>query len=56
LLNEKYHGTITNLLKKAHNKHELDLMLQEFNGIGPITSQIFMQGLEKSNILTSLVF
>ena len=55
LLNEKYNGTITNLLKKAHNKQELDVILQEFNGIGPVTSQIFMQGLEKSNILTSLV-
>ena len=55
LLNEKYHGKITNLLKKAKDKAQLEEMLQEFNGYGPVTTRIFIQGLEKSNILTSFI-
>ncbi len=47
-LNEKY-GTLTNLLKKAKNKKDLKRRLQEFKGIGPVTTRIFLRELNLLN-------
>ncbi|MDI6883146.1 MAG: hypothetical protein QMC93_01565 [Patescibacteria group bacterium] len=44
-LKEKY-GSLTNLLKQAKNKKDLAKKLQEFKGIGPITTRIFLRDLK----------
>jgi len=43
-LKEKY-STATNLLKQAKNKKDLEKRLQEFKGVGPVTTQIFLRDL-----------
>ena len=41
-LKEKY-GTLTNLLKQSHSLDEVSSRLQEFKGIGPKTTEIFLR-------------
>ncbi len=41
-LKERY-GTIGNLLKGAKDRSDLDRTLQEFKGIGPVTTRIFLR-------------
>ena len=48
-LKEKY-GTITNLLKQSKTIDELSSRLQEFKGIGPKTTEIFLRDM-KPNFL-----
>lgn len=47
-LKEKY-GSLTTLLKKAKNKKDLAKRLQEFKGIGPVTTRIFLRDLKTWN-------
>ncbi len=44
-LKEKYQ-TITNLLHQSHTFGELSTRLQEFKGIGPKTTEIFLRDME----------
>jgi len=44
-LKEKY-GNLSNLLKQAKNKKDLSKRLQEFKGIGPVTTRIFLRELD----------
>jgi len=44
-LKEKY-GNLSNLLKQAKNKKDLAKRLQEFKGIGPVTTRIFLRELD----------
>ena len=44
-LKEKYGGKITNVHKKAKDAKDLENKLQEFKGIGPITTNIFLREL-----------
>jgi endonuclease III len=44
-LKEKY-GNLKNLLKQAKNKEDLAKRLQEFKGIGPVTTRIFLRDLK----------
>jgi len=44
-LKEKY-GNLSNLLKQAKNKKNLSKRLQEFKGIGPVTTRIFLRELD----------
>src|SRR5690348_6469449 len=44
-LKEKY-GTITNLLKQSKTIDELSFRLQEFKGIGPKTTEIFLRDMK----------
>ena len=44
-LKEKY-GTITNLLKQLKTIDELSARLQEFKGIGPKTTEIFLRDMK----------
>lgn len=48
-LRQKY-GSLTNLLKKAKNKKDLRKRLQEFKGIGPVTTRMFLRDLNKYDI------
>jgi endonuclease III len=41
-LKEKY-GTLTHLLRQSHSNDELSARLQEFKGIGPKTTEIFLR-------------
>ena len=41
-LKEKY-GTLTDLLKQSHSINELSSRLEEFKGIGPKTTEIFLR-------------
>ncbi len=41
-LKEKY-GTLTDLLKQSHSIDELSSRLEEFKGIGPKTTEIFLR-------------
>lgn len=41
-LKRKY-GTLTNLLQQSHSVDELSSRLQEFKGIGPKTTEIFLR-------------
>lgn len=46
-LKEKYgRHPLTNLLKKAKNKKDLEKKLQEFKGVGPVTARIFLRDLK----------
>lgn len=45
-LKEKY-GTLTNLYNQSKNKKDLIRRLQEFKGIGPVTTQIFLRDMKK---------
>lgn len=44
-LKERY-GNLTALFKKAKNKKDLARRLQEFKGIGPVTTRIFLRDLK----------
>jgi len=44
-LKEKY-GRLTDLLKKAKDKKDLAKKLQEFRGVGPVTTRIFLRDLK----------
>lgn len=44
-LKKKYQGKLTNIHKKAKNSKDLENLLQEFKGIGPITVNIFLREL-----------
>ncbi|MDP2855728.1 MAG: DNA methylase [bacterium] len=46
-LKQKY-GSLTNLLKHAKNRKDLEKQLLEFKGIGPVTMSIFLRDLKKS--------
>jgi len=43
-LKDKY-GTLTNLYKQAKNSEDLEVKLQEFKGVGPTTTNIFLREL-----------
>jgi len=45
-LKQRY-GNLSNFLKQAKNKKELAKRLQEFKGIGPTTTKIFLRDLPK---------
>ncbi|HZU00898.1 MAG TPA: hypothetical protein VFA10_14620 [Ktedonobacteraceae bacterium] len=45
VLKEKY-GTVTNLLKQSQSIDELSSRLQEFKGIGPKTTEIFLRDMK----------
>ncbi len=42
---KKDYGSLSNLLKKAKDKKEVEKTLQEFKGIGPVTIKIFLRDL-----------
>ena len=44
-LKEKY-GSLKNLIKVSKNKKDLSKRLQEFKGIGPVTTRIFLRELD----------
>jgi len=44
-LKEKY-GSLKNLIKVSKNKNDLAKRLQEFKGIGPVTTRIFLRELD----------
>jgi len=44
-LKEKY-GSLTNFFKRSKNKKDLAKRLQEFKGIGPVTTRIFLRDLK----------
>jgi len=44
-LKEKY-GSLNNLFKKSKSKKDLAKRLQEFKGIGPVTTRIFLRDLK----------
>ena len=44
-LKEKY-GSLKNLIKVSKNKKDLAKRLQEFKGIGPVTTRIFLRELD----------
>jgi len=44
-LKEKY-GSLKNLIKVSKNKKDLSRRLQEFKGIGPVTTRIFLRELD----------
>jgi len=44
-LKEKY-GCLTDLLKKAKDRKDLAKKLQEFRGVGPVTTRIFLRDLK----------
>ncbi len=44
-LKERY-GKLNNLLKHAKNKKDLEKRLQEFKGIGPVITRIFLRDLK----------
>lgn len=46
LMQEKYQGKITNLIKSAENKEDLSQRLQELKGVGPKVSEIFMREIQ----------
>jgi len=48
LLKERYGGSMRKLVKQSRDRAELSERLQEFNGIGPKASQIFIRDLAKA--------
>lgn len=44
-LKERY-GSLTQLIKVAENKKDLAKRLQEFKGVGPVTTKIFLRDIE----------
>ncbi len=44
-LKSDYGGKVSNIHKKAKNPRDLELKLQEFKGIGPVTTNIFLREL-----------
>jgi hypothetical protein len=47
-LKERYGGSMRAVVKQLHDRGELSRRLQEFNGIGPKASQIFVRDLAKA--------
>lgn len=43
---KKKYGRLTDLLKQSKNKKDLAKRLQEFKGIGPVTTKIFLRDLK----------
>jgi len=43
---KKNYGNLTNLIKKAKNKKDLEKKLLEFKGVGPVTVRIFLRDLK----------
>lgn len=41
-LKQRY-GSLTNLLRQSKNRRDLETRLQEFKGIGPVTTRIFLR-------------
>ena len=44
---KKRYGSLSALLKRAKNKNDLARRLQEFKGVGPVTTKIFLRDLTK---------
>ncbi len=44
---KKKYGNVSNLLKSAKNKKDLEQKLLEFKGIGPVTTRIFLRDILK---------
>lgn len=44
---KKEYGSIKNILKLAKSKKDLEKKLQEFKGIGPVTTKIFLRDIIK---------
>lgn len=44
------YGALTNLVRQSKNFADLDRRLQEFKGIGPITSRIFLRDLKAARL------
>lgn len=42
---ETRYGTVANLIKLSKNKSDLSRRLQEFKGVGPVTTRIFLRDL-----------
>ena len=47
---KKRYGTLKNLIKQSKSKKDLERRLQEFKGIGPVTTKIFLRDLEQGKI------
>ncbi len=47
---QQNHGTLTNLIRQSKNLADLSRRLQEFKGIGPVTSHIFLRDLKAAKI------
>jgi len=47
-LKERYGGSVRNVVRQSRDRQELSRRLQEFNGIGPKASQIFIRDLSKA--------
>ena len=45
-LKQRY-GSLGNLLRQEKNRKDLEMRLQEFRGIGPVTTRIFLRDLSK---------
>jgi hypothetical protein len=45
-LKQRY-GSLGNLLRQEKNRKDLEMRLQEFRGIGPVTTRIFLRELKK---------
>ena len=43
---KKNYGNLTNLIKKAKNKKDLEKKLLKFKGVGPVTVRIFLRDLK----------
>lgn len=44
-LKEKYHGSLKELIEEAADENDLEQRLQDFYGIGPVTTSIFLREL-----------
>jgi endonuclease III len=44
------YGTLTNLIHQSKNRADLSRRLQEFKGIGPVTSSIFLRDLKDAKL------
>jgi len=40
------YGSLTNLLRQSGSRKDLALRLQEFKGIGPVTTRIFLRNIK----------
>jgi hypothetical protein len=47
-LKDRYHGSMRNVVRQSKDRTELSRRLQEFNGIGPKASQIFIRDLARA--------
>jgi hypothetical protein len=44
---KQQYGSLGNLLRQEKNRKDLEMRLQEFRGIGPVTTRIFLRELKK---------